>query len=114
MEKKKRVKTGGRKKGTKNKINRRRSIASLLAAGGVLPKDYMIAVMRDPRASKERRDEMAKAAAPYFHARRAPENRDGHTIPPMIYTHPPLEAQCVTCGEYHPGECPKREKQVVH
>src|SRR5439155_7565324 len=51
-------------------------------------------VMRDQILCPERRDEMPKAAAPYLHAKRAPENRDGHTIPPMIYTHPPLEAQC--------------------
>lgn len=114
-EKKKRAKTpgSGRKKGTPNKVNRRRMIASLLASGGVLPLDYMLEVMRNPKAKQARRDEMARAAAPFLHARRAPEDKGGHVIPPMIYTHPPLEAQCLHCGEYHGGECP-REKENLH
>ena len=51
----------------------------------------MLKVMRDPKADKERRDDMARAAAPYLHARRAPEDKQGKTVPPMIYMHPPLE-----------------------
>jgi hypothetical protein len=38
-------------------------------AGGDLPLDYMLRVMRDLTASAKRRDEMAKAAAPYLHSR---------------------------------------------
>jgi hypothetical protein len=38
-------------------------------AGGLLPLDYMLAVIRDPNASQLRRDKMAIAAAPYCHAR---------------------------------------------
>ena len=34
---------------------------------------------------------MAKALLPYYHARRAPENKKGDTVPPLFYTHPPLE-----------------------
>jgi hypothetical protein len=33
------------------------------------PLDYMLAVMRDPMADFKRRDDMARAAAPYCHAR---------------------------------------------
>ena len=33
------------------------------------PLDYMLKVMNDPQAEKERRDRMAQAAAPYIHAR---------------------------------------------
>jgi len=33
------------------------------------PLDYMLAVMRDPKVNKERRDRMANWAAPYCHAR---------------------------------------------
>ena len=115
--KRKKTPGSGRKKGSKNKLNRAAQLAKALAEAGMTPLEYMLYVMRDPKVRPERRDEMAKAAAPYLHAKRAPENRDGHTIPPMIYTHPPLEAQCLTCGEYHPGECPKREtetKKMVH
>jgi hypothetical protein len=39
-----------------------------------------------------RRDEMAKAAAPYVHARRAPEGKAGNTVPPVFYITPNLEA----------------------
>jgi hypothetical protein len=42
-----------------------------IAASGETPLDYMIRVMRDQSASVERRDEMAKAAAPYVHPRLA-------------------------------------------
>jgi hypothetical protein len=85
----KRRKTGGRKKGSKNK-----RIVELdkKASEGQTPLDYMLEVMRDENAESERRDEMAKAAAPYLHPRRAPEDKHGKTVPPMIYTTPNLEA----------------------
>jgi hypothetical protein len=51
----------------------------------------MLEVMRDQSVDGTRRDDMAKAAAPYLHPRRAPEDKQGRTVPPMIYTHPPLE-----------------------
>ena len=81
------AKTGGRKAGSKNK----RTIAIEKGAKGKLPLDYMLEVMRDPEADNERRDDMARAAAPYLHARRAPEDKQGRTVPPMIYTTPNLE-----------------------
>lgn len=34
------------------------------------PLEYMVEVMRDPQAEKERRDRMAVAAAPYIHERK--------------------------------------------
>lgn len=36
---------------------------------GEMPRDYMLRVMRDPKADPARRDDMAKAVAPYFHHR---------------------------------------------
>jgi hypothetical protein len=36
---------------------------------GMLPLDYMLAVIRDQNATQHRRDKMAIAAAPYCHAR---------------------------------------------
>jgi hypothetical protein len=63
------TKTGGRNKGTPNRATAR--MAAEIAASGLTPLDYMLAVMRDPRASAKRRDEMAKAAAPYVHPRLA-------------------------------------------
>ena len=36
---------------------------------GVLPLDYMLAVIRDPKADVVRKDRLAIAAAPYCHGR---------------------------------------------
>lgn len=60
-------KTGGRQKGSRNKatVVREREIA----AGGEMPLDYMLRVMRDPTVDHERRDDMAGKAAPYVHAK---------------------------------------------
>jgi len=83
-------KTGGKKKGSKNK--RTLEIEFRSAAKGIMPLDYMIQVMRDGKADPVRRDDMAKAAAPYLHARRAPEDKQGKTVPPMVYVTPNLES----------------------
>jgi hypothetical protein len=40
---------------------------------GMLPLDYMLAVIRDQNATQLRRDKMAIAAAPYCHARKTDE-----------------------------------------
>jgi hypothetical protein len=53
---------------TKGSVNKR-TLAYLRTNGGDLPLDYMLRVMRDPDASIERKDDMAKAAAPYLHAK---------------------------------------------
>ena len=67
-------KTGGRKKGSLNKrtlermaIERER--LELIKVEGITPLEYMLEVMRDPKAPVYRRDEMAKAAAQYMHPR---------------------------------------------
>jgi len=62
-------KTGGRQKGVANK--RTREIADAAIAQGLTPLEYMLAVLRDETVEPERRDEMAKAAAPYLHPRLA-------------------------------------------
>lgn len=59
--------TGGRKKGTPNKFNAR--LRAELIGRDISPLEYMLEVMRDPTADKERRDRMAIAAAPYCHPR---------------------------------------------
>lgn len=61
------MKTGGRQKGTPNKATSAR--LAELQASGELPLDYMLRVMRDERAEPQRRDDMAKAASPYVHAK---------------------------------------------
>jgi hypothetical protein len=55
-------KTGGRRKATPD-----RKTIEQIEASGLTPLDHMLAVIRDPKAKPERRDEMAKAAAPYVH-----------------------------------------------
>src|SRR5690242_17674845 len=59
----------GRPRGAVNKMTAVRRAA--IAASGEDPLDYMIRIMRDESASPERRDEMAKAAAPYVHPKLA-------------------------------------------
>jgi hypothetical protein len=58
-------KTGGRKKGARNRATAEARAAAL--ATGILPLDYMLLVMRDTRVDPKRRDAMAMAAAPYLH-----------------------------------------------
>lgn len=59
----------GRKPGVPNKITAETRKAA--AAGGELPKDYMLRVMRDPTVEHDRRDKMAVAVAPFFHPKLA-------------------------------------------
>jgi hypothetical protein len=57
----------GRKKGSASRAN---EIVRLRAAAeGELPLDYMLRIMRDPKAPWRVRHDMAKAAAPYLHAK---------------------------------------------
>jgi hypothetical protein len=55
----------GRPPGSRNK--RTRALLEAAEAGGELPLDYMLRVMRDSKVPDPRRDEMAKASAPYLH-----------------------------------------------
>jgi hypothetical protein len=57
----------GRKRGVRNK--KTKELLEAVAASGIIPLDYMLAVMRDETAPDERRDAMAIAAAPYCHPR---------------------------------------------
>ena len=57
--------TIGRPKGSVNK----KTQAYLRTNGGELPLDYMLRVMRDQTQDHSRRDEMARSAAPYLHAK---------------------------------------------
>jgi hypothetical protein len=62
-------KTGGRKKGVLNKVTAEREAE--IAASGLTPLEYMLGVLRDPDVHSLRRDDMAKAAAPYVHSKLA-------------------------------------------
>ena len=61
------TKTGGRKKGTLNRMNAKHRKA--IAESGLTPLDYMLAVLRDEEAPKEDRMWAAQHAAPYLHPR---------------------------------------------
>jgi hypothetical protein len=65
----------GRKK---NGANRRTEEAVKVASEtGVMPLDFLLAIMRDIRVDEDKRIDCAKAAAPYLHAKRAPVGSDG-------------------------------------
>ena len=75
-------KTGGRKKDSINKLKppqdvirkvEAEAVANSIATGET-PLSYILRVMRDPTVEDPRRDEMARAAAPYVHAKISPEN----------------------------------------
>jgi hypothetical protein len=59
-------KGAGRKKGVANKVTAQAKREALKS--GITPLQYMLNVMRNPRADTKRRDDMAKAAAPFVHA----------------------------------------------
>ena len=75
------IKTGGRKKGSLNK--RTKEIMDKAAASGPLPLAYMLQVMRDEQAESQRRDDMAKAAAPYIHPKLASTEMTGKDGGPL-------------------------------
>ena len=57
----------GRPRGAISKSTR--AILEASASNGEMPLEYMLRVMRDPNVSAARRDDMARAAAPYLHPR---------------------------------------------
>lgn len=57
----------GRKKGIRNKRLRAELIEA--AKGGILPKDFLLEVMRDVSQDMPVRIDAAKAVAPYVHAK---------------------------------------------
>lgn len=71
----------GRKPGVPNKASVTRQ--KRVAEGGQTPLDYMLEVMRDGKADASRRDEMARAAAPYVHPRLATTTHQGKNGGPI-------------------------------
>jgi hypothetical protein len=55
----------GRPPGSLNK--RTRALLEAAEAGGEMPLDFLLRLMRDPRAPRAKRLEAAKAAAPFCH-----------------------------------------------
>lgn len=71
----------GRRKGTPNKASAERQ--RRVAENGQTPLEYMLKVMRDSKASDQRRDDMAKAAAPYVHPKLASMQHTGRNGGPI-------------------------------
>ena len=65
----------GRKAGVPNKASQKRQ--KDVAASGLTPLDYMLSVLRDTKADKDKRMDAAKAAAPYVHPRLATATLQG-------------------------------------
>lgn len=80
---------GGARKGAGRKVGsvtkRTREIAERAVTEGLTPLDYMLAVMRDEAADSARRDDMAKAAAPYIHPRLASTELKGEGGGPIMH-----------------------------
>src|SRR5712675_2309613 len=75
----------GRPKGAVSKAN---ELARRKAAeSGMLPLEYMLNIMRDPKQKKERRDDMAKAAAPYCHSKLSAVTHSGDPTKPVVMIH---------------------------
>jgi hypothetical protein len=67
----------GRRKGALDKRFMQQPEQAATYEGVQAPLDYMLAVMRDPRADFRRRDEMARAAAPFVHAKITSDAKPG-------------------------------------
>ena len=68
-------KTGGRRKGTPNKITAELREAAM---EGLTPLEYMLQVLRDETEDEKRRDAMAVAAAPYLHPKLSATEHSGN------------------------------------
>lgn len=74
-------KTGGRKKGTPNKITVARE--AKIRASGLTPLGYMLKVMRDESNPQDIRLDAAYKAAPYVHAKLASVELTGNPEHPV-------------------------------
>lgn len=63
------LKTGGRRKGSRNKAPQAQAAA--IAASGLTPLEFLLSVLRDPEKQYAARIDAAKAAAPYVHPKLA-------------------------------------------
>jgi hypothetical protein len=87
----------GRKKGSKNKRTKAKEAA--IAASGLTPLQYMLAVLRDPRRHRLDRMQAAIAAAPFVHQRLATTTLQTPPGRPLQLESLPAEPE--TIGKYH-------------
>lgn len=81
---------GGRRKGTPNGASAARQAE--IAASGDTPLDYMLRVMRNETADPSRRDEMARAVAPYVPPKLAAVEQTGKDQRNIVVQISPKEA----------------------
>ena len=97
----------GRPKGAASRANEQ--VRQEAAATGELPLAYMLRIMRDPSQPVGRRDEMAKAAAPFCHSRLSSVDHSGEIARPTVIRAPAVSATLDEWqAEYAPGA---KEKQ---
>lgn len=85
----------GRKKGVPNQKTRERLEA--ICREGLTPLEYMLQVLRDENETPARRDEMAKAAAPYVHPKLSATTLSGDQDKPLIPSR--IEVVVVKAGD---------------
>jgi hypothetical protein len=92
----------GRPKGAASRANEQ--VRQEAAATGELPLAYMLRIMRDPSQPVGRRDEMAKAAAPFCHSRLSSVEHSGEVSRPTVIRAPAVSATLAEWqAEYVPG-----------
>jgi hypothetical protein len=72
----------GRKPGARNTIAR--ELIERVESSGITPLEYVLSVLRDETADTERRDDMAKAAAPFVHPRLTATKVSGDKDAPLF------------------------------
>ena len=92
----------GRPKGAASRANEQ--VRQEAAATGELPLAYMLRIMRDPSQPVGRRDDMAKAAAPFCHSRLSSVEHSGEISRPTVIRAPAVAATMDEWQtEYAPG-----------
>ena len=92
----------GRPTGAASRANEQ--VRQEAAATGELPLAYMLRIMRDPSQPVGRRDEMAKAAAPFCHSRLSSVEHSGEIARPTVIRAPAVSATLEEWqAEYAPG-----------
>src|SRR5262245_48645165 len=98
----------GRPKGAASRANE--EVRQEAAVTGELPLAYMLRIMRDPSQPVGRRDEMAKAAAPFCHSRLSSVEHSGEISRPTVIRAPAVSATLDEWqAEYVPGV---KERQI--
>lgn len=75
----------GRTKGAINKVSAAH-LEAVTASGSETPLTYMLRIMGDRTADNDRRDDMAKAAAPYCHSKLATVEHTGKDGAPIDHS----------------------------